>query len=203
MLIGYMRVSTTGDRQSTDLQFDALVGAGIDPRHVFSDRASGARSDRPGLQSCLDYLKAGDTLVVWKLDRLGRSMSHLLSVVEALSARGIGFRSLTEALDTSTPQGELLFNVFGALAQFERSLIVERITAGLEAAARRGKKGGRPRVFDEEKLAQIEMALAAGASKAAICRTFGIKRSTLIDALRRRSNRPELDRAEATILLAH
>ena len=108
MLIGYMRVSTAGDRQSTDLQLDALLSAGIDGRHVFSDRASGARADRPGLQACLDYLQPGDTLVVWKLDRLGRSLSHLLSVVEDLRARGIALRSLTEALDTSTPQGELL-----------------------------------------------------------------------------------------------
>lgn len=185
MLIGYMRVSTAGERQSTDLQLDALVGAGIDARQVFSDHASGARSDRPGLQACLDYLQPGDTLVVWKLDRLGRSLSHLIAVVEGLRARSIALRSLTEALDTSTPQGELLFNMFGALAQFERALIVERITAGLEAAARRGRRGGRPRAIDPEKLEQIEIALKEGTSKAAVCRTFGVKRSTLIDALNR------------------
>lgn len=184
-----MRVSTAGERQSTDLQLDALLSAGIDRRHVFADRASGARADRPGLQSCLDYLQPGDTLVVWKLDRLGRSLSHLISLVEELSRRGIAFRSLTEALDTATPQGELLFNVFGALAQFERALIVERIMAGLEAAARRGRRGGRPRVIDTEKLEQIEIALKEGASKAAVCRTFGVKSSTLIDTLHRKAER--------------
>jgi DNA invertase Pin-like site-specific DNA recombinase len=123
--------------------------------------------------------------VVWKLDRLGRSLSHLLATVNELKDRGIAFRSLTEQMDTTTPQGEFLFHVFGALAQFERSLIQERVRAGLAAARRRGRHGGRPVAIDAEKMAAVVVALEGGATKAAVCRTFGIKRSTLIDSLAR------------------
>ncbi len=185
MLIGYMRVSTADDRQSIDLQRDALVAAGIDERHLHHDKASGAKDDRAGLQACLEFLRPGDCLVVWKLDRLGRSLSHLLTIVEDLKKRGIGFRSLTEHLDTTTPQGELLFAIFGALAQFERALTRERVIAGLAAARRRGRRGGRPRVLDDEKIGQILAALESGASKATISRTFGVPRSTLTDTLSR------------------
>src|SRR5271156_3935820 len=185
MLVGYMRVSTDGDRQALDLQRDALLTAGVDGRHLFEDRVSGSRGDRAGLGRALAFLRPGDCLVVWKLDRLGRSLPHLLTTVSDLRARGIGFRSLTEQMDTATPQGEFLFHVFGALAQFERSLIQERIQAGLAAARRRGRRGGRPVAIDAEKLAAVTSALDGGASKAAVCRTFGIKRSTLIDALAR------------------
>lgn len=185
MLVGYMRVSTDGDRQTFDLQRDALLTAGVDERHLFEDRVSGSRGERTGLAKALAFIKAGDCLVVWKLDRLGRSLPHLLSTVTYLKTRGIGFRSLTEQMDTATPQGEFLFHVFGALAQFERSLIQERIQAGLAAARRRGRRGGRPTTIDAEKLAAVTSALDGGASKAAVCRTFGIKRSTLIDALAR------------------
>ena len=122
MLVGYMRVSSADDRQTVDLQRDALVAAGVDPRNLHTDKASGARDDRPGLKDCLDYLSAGDTLIVWKLDRLGRSLPHLLAIVTDLKARGIAFRSLTEQMDTNTPHGELLFSLFGALAQYERAL---------------------------------------------------------------------------------
>ena len=146
---------------------------------------SGARDDRPGLKTCIDFLKAGDTLVVWKLDRLGRSLPHLLTTVTGLKERGIAFRSLTEQMDTTTPQGEFLFHVFGALAQFERSLTQERVNAGLAAARRRGRRGGRPLAIDPEKLTAIVAALDSGAAKAAVCRTFGVKRSTLIDSLAR------------------
>jgi DNA invertase Pin-like site-specific DNA recombinase len=120
MLIGYMRVSTDTDRQSTDLQRDALVAAGVDARHLFEDRASGAQDNRPDLAKALDFMQPGDVLVVWKLDRLGRSLSHLLAIVNTLRERQVAFRSLTEALDTTTPAGEFLFQVFGALAQYER-----------------------------------------------------------------------------------
>jgi DNA invertase Pin-like site-specific DNA recombinase len=185
MLVGYMRVSTDGDRQTFDLQRDALLSAGVDERHLFEDRVSGSRSERRGLAKALAFIKSGDCLVVWKLDRLGRSLPHLLTTVSDLRARGIGFRSLTEQMDTATPQGELLFHVFGALAQFERSLIRERVQAGLAAARRRGRRGGRPMAIDAEKLAAVTSALDGGASKAAVCRTFGIKRSTLIDTLAR------------------
>ena len=141
MLVGYMRVSTDGDRQVLDLQRDALLAAGVDERYLFEDRASGSRGDRAGLARALAFLRRGDCLVVWKLDRLGRSLPHLLTTVTDLKARGIAFRSLTEQMDTTTPQGEFLFHVFGALAQFERSLIQERVQAGLAAARRRGKAG--------------------------------------------------------------
>jgi DNA invertase Pin-like site-specific DNA recombinase len=185
MLVGYMRVSTDGDRQVMDLQRDALLAAGIDERHLFEDRASGSRDNRPGLAKALTFLRPGDCLVVWKLDRLGRSLPHLLTTVTDLEKRGVAFRSLTEQMDTTTPHGEFLFHIFGALAQFERSLIQERVQAGLAAARRRGRRGGRPVAIDPEKLAAVTVALEGGASKAAVCRTFGIKRSTLIDSLTR------------------
>lgn len=185
MLVGYMRVSTDGDRQVLDLQRDALLAAGVDERHLFEDRVSGSRADRAGLARALAFLRTGDCLVVWKLDRLGRSLPHLLTTVTDLKARGVGFRSLTEQMDTTTPQGEFLVHVFGALAQFERSLTQERVRAGLAAARRRGRRGGRPATIDAEKLAAVTAALDGGATKAAVCRTFGIKRSTLIDSLAR------------------
>ena len=185
MLVGYTRVSSADERQSVDLQRDALVAAGVDERHLHQDRASGARDDRPGLKACLDFLKAGDVLVVWKLDRLGRSLPHLLAIVAELKARGIAFRSLTEQMDTTTPHGELLFSLFGALAQYERALTRERVIAGLAAAKRRGRKGGRPFSLDPEKIEQIIAALEAGASKASVCRTFKVPRSTLLDTLAR------------------
>lgn len=185
MLIGYMRVSSSDDRQSVDLQRDALLAAGVDDRHLHADKASGVRDDRPGLKSCLADLRSGDCLVVWKLDRLGRSLPHLLTIINDLKQRGIAFRSLTEQMDTTTAQGELFFSLFGALAQYERSLLQERVNAGLAAARRRGRKGGRPRAIDPEKLEKIIDALHAGSSKASICRTFQIPRSTLIDTLAR------------------
>src|SRR6201997_5251729 len=185
MLIGYMRVSSDGDRQVLDLQRDALLAAGVDERHLFEDRASGSRDDRTGLAKALAFIRRGDCLVVWKLDRLGRSLSHLLATVNELKDRGIAFRSLTEQMDTTTPQGEFLFHVFGALAQFERSLTQERVRAGLVAARRRGRRGRRPVAIDAEKMTAVVAALEGGATKAAVCRTFAIKRSTLIDSLAR------------------
>lgn len=185
MLVGYMRVSSDGDRQVLDLQRDALLAVGVDERHLFEDHASGSRGERTGLAKALAFVRLGDCLVVWKLDRLGRSLPHLLATVNDLKTRGIAFRSLTEQMDTTTPQGEFLFHVFGALAQFERSLIQERVQAGLAAARRRGRRGGRPVAIDTEKLGAVITALDGGATKAAVCRTFGIKRSTLIDSLAR------------------
>ena len=185
MLVGYMRVSTGGDRQVVDLQRDALLAAGVDERHLFEDRAAGSRGDRAGLAKALAFIRPGDCLVVWKLDRLGRSLPHLLTTVTDLKQRGVAFRSLTEQMDTTTPQGELLFHIFGSLAQFERALIQERVQAGLAAAWRRGRHGGRPVTINAEKLAAVAAALDNGATKAAVCRTFGIKRSTLIDSLAR------------------
>ncbi len=185
MLVGYMRVSSADDRQSNDLQRDALIAAGVDERHLHADKASGARDDRPGLKACLADLRAGDCLVVWKLDRLERSLPNLLSIIADLKKKGVAFRSLTEQMDTTTPHGELLFSVFGALAQDERALTRERVMAGLAAAKRRGRRGGRPLAIDSEKLEQIVAALENGASKASVCRTFKVPRSTLIDTLQR------------------
>jgi len=183
MLIGYMRISSDNDRQVLDLQYDALIKEGIDPRHIFQDKASGVRDNREGLQEALNYLKAGDCLVVWKLDRLGRSLPHLISIVDGFKEKGIGFRSITEKMDTTTPYGEFLFSVFGALAQYERALTKERIMAGLNAAKKRGKTGGRPKAISDEKMQAINEALESGATKAAICRMFNVKRTTLYDAI--------------------
>lgn len=185
MLIGYMRVSSDSDRQTTNLQHDALTAAGIDERHLFEDHCSGARDDRPGLRRALAYLKAGDTLVVWKLDRLGRSLAHLLKIVKDLQTRGIGFKSLTEQIDTTTAHGEFLLHIFGALSQYERSLARERILAGVEAARKRGRKGGRPSKIDEETKQAIVSALRQLTPIAVIGRTFKIPRSTLIDSIKR------------------
>ncbi len=183
MLVGYMRVSSDSDRQNTDLQRDALLAAGVDARNLYEDRASGAKDDRVGLAEVLAFVRPGDVLVVWKLDRLGRSLSHLLEIVNTLKNRQVSFRSLTEGMDTTTASGELLFHVFGALAQYERALIQERVVAGLSAAKRRGRIGGRPKAIVGEKLDAIVVALNAGMSKAAVCRNFSVKRTTLINTL--------------------
>jgi DNA invertase Pin-like site-specific DNA recombinase len=185
MLVGYMRVSSDSDRQTTNLQRDALIAAGVDSRHLFEDHASGARDDRLGLSEALAFVRPEDVLVVWKLDRLGRSLSHLLSIVNALKEKQVAFRSLTEGMDTTTASGELLFHVFGALAQYERALIRERVVAGMEAAKRRGRIGGRPPAIVGEKLDTIIAALDGGMSKAAVCRNFSVKRTTLIETLAR------------------
>lgn len=185
MLVGYMRVSSDSDRQTTDLQRDALLTAGVDARHLFEDRASGAKDDRQGLAKALAFVQPDDVLVVWKLDRLGRSLSHLLTIVDTLREQQVAFRSLTEGMDTTTPSGELLFQVFGALAQYERALTRERVIAGLAAAKRRGRLGGRPPAIIGEKLDTIVAALNGGMSKAAVCRNFGVKRTTLIETLAR------------------
>ena len=185
MLIGYMRVSSDSDRQSTDLQRDALLAAGVDARHLFEDHASGAKDDRTGLARALEFVQPGDVLVVWKLDRLGRSLPHLLAIVTSLKDRRVAFRSLTESLDTTTPSGDFLFQVFGALAQYERALIQERVVAGLAAARKRGRIGGRPQAISGEKLNAIIAALDGGMSKAAVCRNFSVKRTTLIETLAR------------------
>lgn len=183
MLIGYMRVSSENDRQVLDLQYDALIQAGIDPRNIYQDKASGARDNREGLQKALDFLQPGDCLVVWKLDRLGRSLINLIKIVEGFKKKGISFKSITEQMDTTTPHGEFLFSVFGALAQYERELTKERIMGGLTAAKKRGRIGGRPKAISAEKMIAIREALNSGTSKSAICRTFNVKRTTLYDNL--------------------
>jgi len=143
MLIGYARVST--DEQNLDLQRDALLKAGVAAKDLYTDKVTGVTSERPGLQAALTHLREGDTLIVWRLDRLGRSLKHLIETVTILKEQGVAFRSLTENIDTATATGNLVFQIFGALAEFERNLIKERTIAGLEAARMRGRKGGRPR----------------------------------------------------------
>ncbi|KKW48810.1 resolvase, partial [Xanthomonas citri pv. fuscans] len=145
----------------------------------------GAKDDRAGLARALEFVCPGDVLVVWKLDRLGRSLSHLLTIVTSLKEKQVAFRSLTEGMDTTTASGELLFHVFGALAQYERALIRERVVAGLDSARKRGRIGGRPQAITGEKLDAIIAALDGGMSKAAVCRNFGVKRTTLIETLAR------------------
>ena len=178
-LVGYARVST-GD-QDLQPQLDALRTAGCASAAIYTDKASGVRGNRPGLDACVEALEPGDTLVVWRLDRLGRSMPHLVGLVEELLGRGIGFRSLSDgAIDTTTASGELMFNIFSSLAQFERRLIQERTRAGLSAARARGRKGGRrpipadhPRVLTAKRLHRDR-----GLSIDQICRTLGISRPT-------------------------
>jgi DNA invertase Pin-like site-specific DNA recombinase len=148
MLIGYARVST--HEQTLNLQQDALQKAGCSK--IFTDTASGAKTERIGLEEALNYVRKGDSLVVWRLDRLGRSLPHLISTMTDLEERGIGFKSLTENIDTTTSGGKLIFHIFGALAEFERNLIRERTTAGLSAARARGRRGGRPKSLTGKQL---------------------------------------------------
>src|SRR4051812_33460847 len=175
MLIGYARVST--DDQNLDLQRDALTKAGCE--QIYTDRVSGTKATRPGLTEALSHLRSGDTLVVWRLDRLGRSLRHLIDTVTDFHTRGIGFKSLTEAIDTTTSGGKLVFHIFGALAEFEREIIRERTNAGLSAARARGKTGGRPKALTEKQV-QILHQLAADKNRSVndICRTLRISRKT-------------------------
>ena len=160
---------------------DALAKAGC--AQVFEDHTSGAKAERPGLTEALRFVRRGDTLVVWKLDRLGRSMAHLIETVRKLETKGVGFRSLTEGVDTTTPSGTLVFHIFGALAQFERDLIRERTTAGLKAAEARGRKGGRRPVITAEKLARAKAHLAAGLTVREAAARLKVGKTALYKAL--------------------
>jgi DNA invertase Pin-like site-specific DNA recombinase len=164
------------------LQLDALAAAGC--VKVFEDRASGARPDRAGLGSALEYARDGDVLIVWKLDRLGRSLSHLIETVTSLATRGVGFRSITEAIDTTTPGGRLVFHLFGALGEFERDLIRERTRAGLAAAVARGRKGGRKPVVTSEKLERARTIIARGLTVREAATRLKVGKTALYDALR-------------------
>ena len=164
--------------QNPDLQTDALKKENCN--QIFSDTASGAKTDRPGLEEALTYLRNGDTLVVWKLDRLGRSLKHLIEVVNLLKERGIYFKSIQESIDTSTSGGKLIFHVFGALAEFERDIIRERTMAGLKAARARGRKGGRPKLMDEKMIAMAKTLMADHSNNVNdVCKTLGVSRTTL------------------------
>lgn len=176
MLVGYARVST--QEQTLDLQLDALRKAGCD--RIFTDTISGAKQERKGLNEALEFMRAGDTIVVWRLDRLGRSLKHLIETVTALADRRVGFKSLTEQIDTTTSGGKLIFHVFGALAEFERDLIKERTQAGLQAARSRGRQGGRPRRLDEKKIKMLQTLYADKSNSVEeILTTLGISKSTL------------------------
>jgi DNA invertase Pin-like site-specific DNA recombinase len=183
MLIGYARVSKADGSQIVDLQRDALVSAGVAPDHIYEDQASGKRDKRPGLDACVKALRHGDVLVVWKLDRLGRDLRHLVNTVHDLSERGIGFKVLAGKganIDTTTAGGKFIFGIFAALAEFERELICERTKAGLESARARGRTGGRK--FGLTK-AQVRLAQAAMGKKetqvSELCAELGITRATL------------------------
>jgi DNA invertase Pin-like site-specific DNA recombinase len=176
MLVGYARVSTTD--QTLALQQDTLQQAGC--TKIFTDTASGAQTERKGLAEALSYVRAGDTLVVWKLDRLGRSLKDLITRITELETRKIGFKSLTEQIDTTTSGGKLIFHIFGALAEFERDIIKERTNAGLEAARARGKLGGRPKALTPEKIKLARKLYAdTSTSVTEICKMLGISRHTL------------------------
>ena len=183
MLIGYARVSKADGSQLLDLQRDALLDAGVDEERLYEDRASGRRDHRPGLDACLKALQPGNTFVVWKLDRLGRDLKHLVNTVDELRARGVGLRVLAGAgaeIDTSTANGRLVFGIFAALAEFERELIVERTRAGLAAARARGRLGGRPRKMDVAMLRMAMRAMAERDTKAQdLARRLGITTTTL------------------------
>jgi DNA invertase Pin-like site-specific DNA recombinase len=177
--IGYARVST--QEQELQLQLDALEKEGCHKSKIFVDKISGAKTERPGLEKCLAELEPGDTLIVWRLDRLGRSMKHLVQLIEELRQKGIGFKSICDgAIDTTTASGELIFNIFSSLAQFERRLIQERTRAGLESARARGKRGGRKKIESSNPIVMTakKMHKDHGMSIADICKTLKISRAS-------------------------
>ncbi len=179
MLIGYARVSK--NEQNLDLQRDALIKAGCNEKNIFTDKITGTKAERRGLAQALSHLRAGDTLVVWRLDRLGRSLKHLIETVTKLQGRGVAFKSITENIDTSTATGQLVFHIFGALAEFERNLIRERTIAGLEAARARGRLGGRPPLKASSGKVAMAKKLYADRTNVIsdICKTLHISRATL------------------------
>jgi len=183
MLIGYIRVSKSDGSQVLDLQRDALLAAGVDPERIYQDLASGRKDDRPGLISCLKALQPGNTLVVWKLDRLGRDLKHLVSTVDDLHQRQVGLKVLAGAgaqIDTTTANGRLIFGIFAALAEFEAELIRERTKAGLASARARGRLGGRPRKMTAETLRMAMASMADPKSKPTeVAQRLGITTTTL------------------------
>lgn len=183
MLIGYMRVSKSDGSQTTDPQRDALMAAGVKAEHLYEDMSSGKKGERPGLTSCLKALREGDTLLVWKLDRLGRNLRHLVNTVHDLMARGIELKVLTgqgAAIDTTTSAGKLAFGIFASLAEFERELISERTKEGLKSARVRGRKGGRPYKMTPAKLRLAKAAMGHPETKIGpLCKELGVTRQTL------------------------
>lgn len=183
MLIGYARVSKADGSQSIDLQLDELIAAGVSKKHIYVDHASGKKDDRPGLESCLKALRKGDTLLIWKLDRLGRNLAHLVQMIDKLHTRDVALKVLKgqgASIDTTTAEGKLVFGIFAALAEYERALISERTRAGLNAARARGRCGGRRHTMTP---AKVNLAMAAMSNKETVvndlCRELGITRQTL------------------------
>ena len=183
MLIGYLRVSKSDVSQTTNLQRDALIENGVDPAYIYEDHASGRIDERPGLLAALKALREGDILIGWKLDRLGRSLHHLVNTIHDLTMRGIGFKVLTghgASIDTTTPSGKLVFGIFAALAEFERELISERTKAGLASARARGRKGGAPFKMTAAKLRLAMAAMGKPETKVGeLCLELGVTRQTL------------------------
>jgi DNA invertase Pin-like site-specific DNA recombinase len=183
MLIGYTRVSKSDGSQTTNLQQDALIAAGVTADHIYEDRASGRLDARPGLDAMLKAIREGDTLVIWKLDRLGRNLRHLVNTIYDLTTRGIGLKVLTghgASIDTTTPAGKLVFGIFAALAEFERELISERTKAGLASARARGRKGGAPFKMTTARLRLAMAAMGQPETKVGdLCRELRVSRQTL------------------------
>lgn len=180
MLVGYGRVSTQD--QNPALQEDALKGAGCEK--LFIETISSGKKERPQLVAALDYVREGDTLVVWRLDRLARSLHQLIQTVEDLDARGIALKSITEAIDTGTAGGRLVFHIFGSIAEFERAIIRERTKAGVAAAKARGRVGGRPSKLAGERAEHARNLLSSGSTVSAVARSMGVSRSTVLKATR-------------------
>ncbi len=183
MFIGYARVSKSDDSQVFDLQTDALIESGVDKENIYTDKMSGSKNDRPGLESCLKALRENDVLVVWRLDRLGRNLKHLIETVDNLTSRGIGFKVLSGSgvnIDTTTSAGKMIFSIFGALAEYERSLIRERTVAGLKAARARGRVGGRKFQLTKSQVRLAQVAMQnRDSSVSELCKELGITRPTL------------------------
>lgn len=175
MLIGYARVSTTD--QNPELQIDELQEAGCE--QIYQDKISGSIRDRPELTACLKALRNGDTLIIWRLDRLARSLRDLIEIVENLTARGVGVRSLHDPIDTASATGNLVFQIFGALSEFERRLVQERVNAGLKAARKRGRIGGRPPKLTKDQVRQARILIDGGESLGSVAQHFNVNRTTL------------------------
>ena len=178
-MIGYARVSKADGSQLHDLQRDALITAGVLPDHIYEDSASGRRDDRPGLEACVKALRAGDTLAVWKLDRLGRNTRHVLEVIDQLTKHGIGFRSVTEGITTEGAMGRAMLTIMSAFAELERDTMVERTRAGLASAAANGRKGGRPHKLDEAQAARARELRGKGMTATEVGKVLGCSRATV------------------------
>jgi len=183
MIIGYARISKADDTQSLDLQIDTLIESGINKENIYTDKISAVKDNRPGLENCLKALRKDDTLVVWKLDRLGRSLKHLINIIDSLNERDIHFKVLTGEgayIDTTTPAGKMMFSIFGAFAEFERELIRERTIAGLKAARARGRKGGRKFQLTKSQVRLAQVAMKnRDTSVVDLCKELNITKSTL------------------------